>query len=506
VKTSIHTEVIFNIIRTAAISILSFLTFPYVTRVLLTINGFPGLNGINGLGLFSWGTAFIYYFMILARIGIPNIAIRECSKVKDDREKLSKVAKEFFIIQSIPTIISFVILALVICLVPGTISSNGGLLFILSLNFITSVLSFEWVFIALRQHFYIAIRSIITLSITSIMIFVMVRKPEDVLIYALITIFAGVLNVISNLWFLKKHINFKQKEPYEFKKHLKHLPTLIGISLLLTIYNVTDEIILGFLDHSMYDVAAYAIALKGINIIITIIASMSMVFAPRASEYFKKDPEKFRKLVSYAINLCLLIALPTTILFIIEMNPLINLIAGGGAYQEAILVGMILATIIITYSLHEIIYTTIMLPQGKEKSYLVMLMVMVICNLGLSFLFAFVFFKDNAIVGIALAVLISDILVLTYLYIINRHDLKPALFNHNAVSIVIATTVFSVIATGLHLLFEFVIAAHIEVTARYITEIITVFFVSLLGYVLSAIVLKEKIITSILRREDLLKD
>ena len=83
-KTRVQTNVIVNLIRTVTMTILSFVTFPFVCRIL----------GDTALGEYSWATAFVYYFLILARISIPNIAVRECTKVKDDPNKLSQKAQK----------------------------------------------------------------------------------------------------------------------------------------------------------------------------------------------------------------------------------------------------------------------------------------------------------------------------------------------------------------------------------------------------------------------------
>ena len=73
-----RTNVIINISRTLVLTILSFMTFPWVCRYL----------GSAQVGIYTWCNTFVLYFLVLAKVGIPNLAIRECVKVKDDKEKL----------------------------------------------------------------------------------------------------------------------------------------------------------------------------------------------------------------------------------------------------------------------------------------------------------------------------------------------------------------------------------------------------------------------------------
>ena len=90
-------NVIVNIIRTLVLTLLSFITFPWVCRYL----------GDSAVGAYTWANTFVAYFLILAKIGIPNLAVRECVKVRDDKEKLSNKVQSFFLLQMIATILSF---------------------------------------------------------------------------------------------------------------------------------------------------------------------------------------------------------------------------------------------------------------------------------------------------------------------------------------------------------------------------------------------------------------
>ena len=97
-KGNIRYSVIVNMIRTVTITVLSFISFPFVCRAL----------GDQGMGTYTWANTFVYYFLTLAKLGIPSIAIRECTKVRDDKKALSKKVQEFCILQGILTLLSFI--------------------------------------------------------------------------------------------------------------------------------------------------------------------------------------------------------------------------------------------------------------------------------------------------------------------------------------------------------------------------------------------------------------
>ena len=170
-KDNIRINVIVNVIRTFVLTLLSFITFPWVCRYL----------GSSAVGTYTWANTFVAYFLILSKIGIPNLAVRECVKVRDDKEKLSNKVQGFFLLQLIATLVSFALLCVVVFSVPELREQNS-LIFILSLNFLVGAFSFEWVFIALEKQFYMAVRSIVALTISATLVIVFVTNPNDILL------------------------------------------------------------------------------------------------------------------------------------------------------------------------------------------------------------------------------------------------------------------------------------------------------------------------------------
>lgn len=86
------------------------------------------------------------------------------------------------------------------------------LIFILSLNFLSGVLSFEWIFTALEKHTYMAIRSIIVATVVDILVFAFIKDPEHILLYAFLSILTTVLTVVSNLVYLPRLVKFRRTE------------------------------------------------------------------------------------------------------------------------------------------------------------------------------------------------------------------------------------------------------------------------------------------------------
>ena len=257
---NIRINVVVNVIRTVVLTLLSFITFPWVCRCL----------GDASVGIYTWANTFVAYFLILAKIGIPNLAVRECVKVRDDKEKLSNKAQAFFLLQLIATVLSFGLMCAVVFSVPQ-LREVKSIVFILSMNFLVGAFSFEWIFIALEKQFYMSVRSIVALTISAILIIAFVKYESDLPLYAFFAILVTIITTIANIYYVRRFISFKKTMPYDLKQYAKPLVVLCTMSLVLSLYNQTDTFILGFMDSTgsaASQVANYSVGIKGVDIIL----------------------------------------------------------------------------------------------------------------------------------------------------------------------------------------------------------------------------------------------
>lgn len=493
-----RTNVVINLTRTIVLTILSFITFPYACRIL----------GDQAIGLYTWANTFVYYFLILARISIPNFAIRECVKVRDDKKALSKKVQEFFILQSITTILSFALMLVFVFSVPE-LFTHKEIIFLLSINFLAGVFSFEWIYIALEKHFYMAVRSIIILTITSLGIFIFVRYPEDIYLYAFFTVGVTVLTVLSNLIYLPKFVSFKKQGKYEFKSYIKPLLVLFFISVVLALYDQSDAFILGLINADKAEVGSYTVGLKGVDVIIAITTSLSVVFMPRANYYYQlEDKTFFNKLTKYSVNITLFIALPAIASMIALSEPITRLISGnfasqGGNFDQSWTVLVVLASLMLTYSIGDIIYTQVLIPMKKEKIYLYTLIIGAVLNIGLSIVLGLYVFTKHPAIGVALATSVTDLLILAFLLFKTWKETKKALFNLNTLKIVsLAAIVFLICYFLGPLFYDYFLNKYLNITTAYLAELVSVVILAGIIYVGGLLLLKEELVLSFTKKKE----
>lgn len=493
-----RTNVIINIARTLVLTILSFITFPWVCRYL----------GANSLGAYTWANTFVLYFLVLAKVGIPNLAIRECVKVKDNKELLSNRVQTFFLIQLITTLLSFGFMTTLVLSVPNFTESKE-IIFLLSINFLSGAFSFEWVFIALEKQFYMSVRTIVVLALSTILIISFVTTPGDIFIYSLLTASVTLLTSIANIVYLRKFISLKKTMPYSIKPYIKPLLVLCSISLIISFYNQTDTFILGFIDESKAEVASYSVGIKGIDVIIGVITALSTVFIPRAAIcYAQEDKKYFNRINRYSINICLFIVLPAIATMACLAKPVTGLISGNTnfdpklGYINAPVVLIILSSMMLTYSISDIIYGQILLPTKKEKYYLFALLGGTILNIVFSIVFGKFVFKENPSIGVAIGTVLTDAMILIFLVAVTWKWSWKAIFNFNSLKILLVTVVIFLITFFLKdPMYNFLMSKNFGSEKSMLIELVSIVAIDAIIYITALILLKEELISSFVRRK-----
>lgn len=344
-----------NVVLSMSAFIFPLITFPYVSRVLMP----------TGTGLVSFANSIIAYFALFAQLGIPTYGIRACAKVRDDKEKLSKVVQELLIINSIISVLVYIVFFASLMIVPK-MRNNKTLFIVMSATILFNVIGIEWMYKALEQYTYIAIRSIIFKFIALILMFLLVRSKNDYVWYGVITIFAASASNILNFFNAHKYISLKPIGNYNFKQHLKAITIFFAMSCATTIYTNLDSAMIGFI-KGVTENGYYSAAVKIKIVLVSVVTSLGTVLLPRASYYIENGlNDEFKRISNKAINFVFVIAVPMMIYFIIFAPESIFFLAGD-AYSKSILPMQIIMPTLLFIGLTNIMGLQMLVPMGKEK-------------------------------------------------------------------------------------------------------------------------------------------
>lgn len=357
-KASIKKNFIMNSILTMSSFIFPLITFPYVSRILQPA----------GTGKVAFAISFISYFNLIAQLGIPTYGIRECARVRDDRELLSKTAQELVIINLIMSLFAYLCLAIAIFTVPR-IYNDRELILVVSVTVFLNAVGMEWLYKALEQYTYIAVRSILFKLIALAAMFAFIHSKDDYIIYGGISVFAASASNIVNLIHSRKHIDLRLSKNIELIRHLRPILVFFAMACATTIYTNLDEVMLGFMTSDI-DVGYYDAATKIKKVLVSVVTSLGVVVLPRASYYIEKGKTKeFWDISEKAIHFIFLIASPMMVFFILFAKDTINVLAGS-SYGGAVLPMQLLMPTILFIGLTNIMGIQIMVPLGRENKVL----------------------------------------------------------------------------------------------------------------------------------------
>ena len=285
---------IFNSIYQLSTILVPLVTLPYLSRVL----------GATGLGEYSFACSVAHYFTIFIKLGLNNYGNRAIAYIKDDREKLSRTFWEIYVFQFILGVILFCFyIVYSICFAP-----NKLLGIIMGLYVFSSLIDVTWCLYGLEKFKVTSIRDIITKIITTVCIFMFVKKPEDVWLYALFFGIGMFINQIVVLPLLKDEISFCKVSREGVIKHIKPNLMLFIPVIAVSIYRTMDKIMLGVMSTDA-ELGYYHGAENIIRVPMAFVTALGTVMLPRMSNMIARgDNDKsvqgtFEKSIIFAMFL-----------------------------------------------------------------------------------------------------------------------------------------------------------------------------------------------------------
>lgn len=429
---SLTVNFIMNIILSMSAFIFPLITFPYVSRVLLPI----------GTGKVSFANSIIAYFALFAQLGIPTYGIRACAIVRDDKEKLTKTVQELLIINTIISVLVYIVFIIALFTVPK-MRSDSTLFLITSTTIFFNVIGVEWLYKALEQYSYITIRSIIFKFIGLILMFILVKNSSDYVWYGFITIFAASASNIFNFINLHKYVSLKPVGNYNFKVHLKAVTIFFAMSCATTIYTNLDSVMIGFIKGATEN-GYYNAAVRIKSILVSIVTSLGAVLLPRASYYLENNYiDEFKKISKKAINFVILISIPMMIYFIMFAKESILFLAGD-SYAKSIAPMQIIMPTLLFIGLTNIMGIQMLVPLEKEKYVLYSEIAGALIDLVLNALLIPHYGAAGAAVGTLVAEVVVWIVQFKYL----KNDIIP-IFKTIRYPLILLAAVISAAVAGL---------------------------------------------------------
>lgn len=390
----------------------SFLSYPYVFRVL----------GSEGVGKISFATSFSSLFVMLAVLGIPVYGIRECAKVRDDPQQLSRTVGQLLTLQGSATLLALALFILSTRFLPQA-RGETRLYLIQAVLIAVSAIQVDWVFSALERFSYIALRTMAVKAGMTALIFLLVRRGEDYLWYALLLCGATVVTNLINLYRLTHGgLLPSLRRVSGAGVHLGPILVFFVQTVSITIYTSMDTVMLGFLQND-YAVGLYDASIKIKLILSYLVTSMSGVLMPKLSYYIaKKNQAEYQRTLAKTIAFTLLLSLPILVFFGVMAEECMEVVCGMRDGQSGTLLRVLLPTVFLI-GCSSVAGSQMLIPTHREKQAMEAYLV----GAGVNLVLNMVLISRWSVVGAAVATLMAEIVVLGMEMWFLRGELVPIL-------------------------------------------------------------------------------
>ena len=396
---SLKLNIVMNSILTVSNFVFPLLTYAYVARILMP----------EGTGKINFVQALLAFFSYLASLGTYRYGIRECAKIREDKEKLSKCAQEIFFINMLATLVAYALLIIVVVIVQK-FREYSALIAVMSIGIILNTLGVEWLYSALELYTYITVRSLTFKLISVGLIFLLVRKPEDYIIYGGLTIFASSASNVLNLINSRKYIFFKRYEHYEIKKHLKPIMVFFLSSIAVTVYGQFDSIMIGFIKGDKEN-GIYGATVKIKSVVSTLNSAFTAVMIPRISYYYEKNvKEQILSIQEKYMRLVWVIIVPFTIFIGINAEDVLSFVCGDEYLAGATTLSITMICVLVM-AVRNLLGDLVLIPDKREGTYSKAVFIGMILNIAMNFIM--IPYWGN--VGAIIATLLTEIMVTLYM-------------------------------------------------------------------------------------------
>lgn len=357
---------IYNTILTLTNLLVPFITTPYISRVL----------NPDGIGIVAFTGSIVQYFILFATLGTGLYGAREIASLRNDFEKLKMVFWNIQYAKIFTTAFSYIAFLLFVFL-GGT--RYQSLYLIQSFLILNCVLDITFLFTGFEEFAKITTRGLIVRIISTGLIFLLIRKPSDYSLYALINVLTTILGNVIMWFYLPKYMKMTKLSFSQIKQHLLGSLKLFVPIAATEVYTVLDKTMVGLLTTEA-EVGYYTMSQRLVKMVLSLVTSIGVVMMPRIANLMaNQQKEQIQKYSQMVFDFVTYASVISMILIAVTMKDFVPLFFGSKFLKVKDLI-VYIVPIILFVSWSNLFGIQIMVPLKKENYLTVSVVVGAIIN------------------------------------------------------------------------------------------------------------------------------
>lgn len=362
-----------------------FITTPYLSRVL----------GPDGIGLYSYTTSIVSYFILLASMGVSDYAQREIAYHQNDRYIQSRTFFEVLGIRNVLVVISLVSYYLFLI----QVESDHTIYWIQAINIIAVLFDITWFFQGLEEFGKIVARNFLVRIVNIVAIFVFIHDPSDLNLYIFLIGFMNVVSGLSIWLYLPRYlVHVERKDIRPFRNFLIIIQLFLP-QIAIQIYTVLDKTMIGVITASPAQNGYYEQAEKIVKMALMVVTSLGTVMIPRiASSYANGDIAMIRHYIMRSYRFVWLIALPMMFGLIGIIDQVIPWFFGPGYGPVGILV-KVFSGLLLAIGINNVTGVQFLIPINKQNIFTLTVLIGAVLNFALNLVLIPIFMSLGAAIA-----------------------------------------------------------------------------------------------------------
>jgi PST family polysaccharide transporter len=388
---------------------LPLVTIPYLARVL----------GATGWGLLAFTQAFGSYWTVLGEYGFSLSATREVAYHRNNREKLTEILAGVLGAKLLLAAASLPFASLAGLWIPA-FHDHPALLWAGMFWAVAQGSSVMWFFQGFEQMRLVAALDISTRLLSTIAIFVLVRRPDEAWRVLLIQGSGFLLSFAIGLALAYRELPVRLPSWSSSREALRMGWSMFLFRGSVSLYTAGNAFILG-LFVSPQVVGYYAGAEKISRAFLGLFGPVSQTLYPRLSHLVHRERDRAARLARFGVALMGGGGALMGIVVFVTAPSLVRIILGGG-FAEAIPVLRVLSLLLPIVGVNTALGVQWMLPLGLERNLNAITLVAGLINIGLTTALAY-FYRD---LTMAWSVVVAEMFVSGAIYALLRsRNLNP---------------------------------------------------------------------------------
>lgn len=380
--------------------VMSFITFPYVSRVL----------GVERLGLVNFVDNTVNYFLLFATLGVGLLGVREIAGAKSDMERQSKIFSNILGMNLLFTILTLTAYVAAIFLVPR-FHQSSELFFIGTAKILFTAFLVEWFFTGIENFKYITIRSLLVKLLYVLAVFLFVKTSDDYKLYFILTVGVVVVNATINMVYVRRFVSISFADLFKVRYIKQNM--VLGIYTIMTSMYITFNVMFLGLVSNDTEVGYYTTAFKLYSVILGFFTAFTNVMLPRMSFLLANgEKERFNEMIAKSFSAMSTFIIPLVLCSII-MAPQIIYVLSGPGYEGAILPMRIIMPAAIFVGIAQVLAVQVIMPMKHDKVLLVASAIGAATSLAINFSLV----GELQSIGTAIVLICSEMFV-TVIYVI----------------------------------------------------------------------------------------